>query len=88
MSTGVDRDAVVVEVADTGPGMSPEVAEHVFDPSFTTKGVGEGTGLGLDISRRVVERHNGEITVDSQQARQCSGSGFLPGRRDCPQAGR
>jgi signal transduction histidine kinase len=66
VSTGVDRDAVVVEVADTGPGMSPEVAEHVFDPSFTTKGVGEGTGLGLDISRRVVERHNGEITVDSQ----------------------
>jgi signal transduction histidine kinase len=66
VSTHVDRDAVVVEVADTGPGMSPEVREHVFDPFFTTKGVGQGTGLGLDISRRIVERHRGDISVDSR----------------------
>jgi signal transduction histidine kinase len=65
VSTRVDADAVVVEVADTGCGMSPETKEHAFDPFFTTKGVGQGTGLGLDISRRVVERHSGDIAVDS-----------------------
>ncbi len=64
VSTRLDRAAVVVEVADTGPGMSPEVRQRAFDPFFTTKGVGEGTGLGLDISRRIVDRHHGEITID------------------------
>ena len=59
-------DAVIVEIADTGPGMSPDVQAHAFEPFFTTKDVGKGTGLGLDISRRiVVERHGGEITIDS-----------------------
>ncbi len=57
---------VVVEVADTGSGMTPEVAAHAFEPFYTTKEVGKGTGLGLDISRRiVVERHSGEITIES-----------------------
>ena len=57
---------MVVEVADTGPGMPPEVQAHAFEPFFTTKDVGKGTGLGLDISRRiVVERHGGEIEVVS-----------------------
>ena len=60
-----DGDDVVVEIADTGPGMSEEVSSHAFEPFFTTKEVGQGTGLGLDISRRiVVERHGGEIMLD------------------------
>ena len=48
-----------------GPGMPPEVLARVFEPFFTTKDVGKGTGLGLDISRRiVVERHGGDITIE------------------------
>jgi len=55
-----------VEIADTGSGMSPEVAARAFEPFFTTKDVGQGTGLGLDIARRiVVERHGGTIVVES-----------------------
>jgi signal transduction histidine kinase len=65
VSTRVDDLGwVEVEIADTGSGMSPEVAAHAFEPFFTTKDVGKGTGLGLDISRRiVVEHHGGEIAV-------------------------
>ena len=61
-----EGDHVVVEVADTGPGMPPEVVARAFEPFFTTKDVGKGTGLGLDIARRiVVERHGGTIAVES-----------------------
>ena len=64
--TYADASHVVVEIRDTGPGMTDEVAAHAFEPFFTTKEVGKGTGLGLDISRRiVVERHGGEIGVES-----------------------
>jgi signal transduction histidine kinase len=67
LTTRADGDHVLIEVADSGPGMPPEVAARAFDAFFTTKDVGKGTGLGLDIARRiVVERHNGEITIDSQ----------------------
>ena len=65
--TYADEHAVVVEVCDTGPGLTDEVAAHAFEPFFTTKEVGRGTGLGLDISRRIVtERHGGEIDIDSR----------------------
>jgi signal transduction histidine kinase len=61
---------VVVEVEDTGPGMSAETAKRLFDPFYTTKPVGQGTGLGLDISHRiVVDHHHGEISVDSAPGR-------------------
>jgi signal transduction histidine kinase len=56
----------VVEIVDTGPGMRPEVVARAFEPFFTTKDVGKGTGLGLDIARRiVVERHGGRIDIES-----------------------
>jgi signal transduction histidine kinase len=56
---------VVVEVRDTGSGMSQEAQDHAFEPFFTTKGVGKGTGLGLDISRRIIVRHGGDITIEA-----------------------
>jgi signal transduction histidine kinase len=67
VTTRADADGVVVEIADTGPGLPPDVARRAFEPFFTTKDVGQGTGLGLDIARRiVVERHGGTITIDSR----------------------
>ena len=67
VSTRPQGDGVVVEIADTGHGFPEAVQTHAFEPFFTTKDVGEGTGLGLDISRRiVVDRHGGEITIDSR----------------------
>jgi signal transduction histidine kinase len=62
-----EGDNVVVEIGDSGPGMPPEVAARAFEAFYTTKDVGRGTGLGLDIARRiVVERHGGTITIDPQ----------------------
>jgi signal transduction histidine kinase len=66
ISTLVDRGEVVVEIGDTGAGMSPETQEHAFDPFYTTKAVGQGTGLGLDISRRIIDRHRGDISVQTR----------------------
>ncbi|MBZ5666204.1 MAG: cyclic nucleotide-binding domain-containing protein [Acidobacteriia bacterium] len=61
-----DDARVVVEIADNGPGISPEIKAHIFEPFFTTKGVGEGTGLGLDTVQRIVRKHRGNIQVTSK----------------------
>jgi signal transduction histidine kinase len=67
VSTRTEGDHVIVEFADSGPGMPPDVQARAFEPFFTTKDVGKGTGLGLDISRRiVVERHRGELLIASE----------------------
>ena len=66
VAAGRQGQFVVVRVFDDGPGVPPEIRERIFDPFFTTKPVGQGTGLGLDIARRVVRRHHGEIKVDSR----------------------
>lgn len=57
---------LVVSVIDNGPGVPEEIQERVFDPFFTTKPVGSGTGLGLDISRRLVTRSRGELRLESR----------------------
>jgi signal transduction histidine kinase len=64
--TGMDRGQVFVEFGDTGPGVPPEIKNRIFEPFFTTKPVGEGTGLGLDISWRiVVNKHHGDLSLES-----------------------
>src|SRR5258708_37743112 len=64
--TARDDDRLLVEFGDTGPGVPEEIQERIFEPFFTTKPVGEGTGLGLDISWRiVVNKHHGDIGVES-----------------------
>ena len=65
--TASENGRVLVEIADDGPGIPDDVRERIFEPFYTTKDVGEGTGLGLDISHRVVvEDHKGDIRVLSE----------------------
>jgi len=67
ISTRADPEHVVIEIADTGPGMPPEVAARAFEAFYTTKDVGKGAGLGLDIARRIItDRHHGQIAIDSR----------------------
>ncbi|MEU6999087.1 ATP-binding protein [Nonomuraea sp. NPDC046570] len=64
--TAHDEDEAIVEIGDTGPGVPDGIKERIFEPFFTTKSVGKGTGLGLDISYRIVAgRHGGELRVRS-----------------------
>jgi signal transduction histidine kinase len=62
-------DYVLVRIVDDGEGIAPEISERIFDPFFTTKPVGKGTGLGLDITQRLVRRNGGDIGVDSRPGR-------------------
>ena len=64
-----ERQRVVVRIVDDGPGIPTEIRERIFDPFFTTKPMGQGTGLGLDIVRRLVRHNDGEIAVESQPGR-------------------
>jgi two-component system, NtrC family, sensor kinase len=60
-----DDDAILIEIADTGMGIAPENVAKIYDPFFTTKGVGRGTGLGLAVTYGIVQEHSGHITVES-----------------------
>jgi signal transduction histidine kinase len=67
LRTKRDGHSAVVEIGDTGPGIPAEIRNRIFEPFFTTKPIGEGTGLGLDISWRiVVKKHHGDLRVDSK----------------------
>ena len=61
-------DAATISISDTGGGIPPENLSKIFDPGFTTKGVGVGTGLGLSICYKIIEEHNGKIEVESDNS--------------------
>ncbi len=71
------RQGVIVRITDSGCGIPDEIKARIFEPFFTTKPAGEGSGLGLDIVKKIVERHEGSITVDSQPGK-TSFQVFLP----------
>jgi two-component system, NtrC family, sensor kinase len=65
IATAVDGDQAVLTFTDNGPGMPPEVRERIYEPFFTTKDVGQGTGQGLALARTTIERHGGSLKCDS-----------------------
>jgi len=65
ISTGTSNDQVWVAINDNGSGISPEHINHLFEPFFTTRPVGEGIGLGLSVSQKIIQNHHGKIEVDS-----------------------
>ena len=71
-------EAVVIEIRDTGVGISTENRSRVFDPGFTTKGVKVGIGLGLSIVQRIIDDHDGKIEVESQVGKGTTVRVFLP----------
>lgn len=71
LEIGVSQEDTYVEVTvtDSGSGIAPEIRDKIFDPFFTTKPAGEGSGLGLDIVRKIIEKHKGKIKVESEPGR-------------------
>lgn len=67
ISTAIEKDNLVVKIKDTGKGINKENLNKIFDAGFTTKSVGVGTGLGLAISLKIIQKHNGKITVQSEE---------------------
>ena len=66
IKTHLQGESIVIEISDTGCGIPPGKLNRIFEPFFTTKEVGKGTGLGLSIAYDIVERHGGEIAVQSE----------------------
>jgi len=69
ISARAELDRVVIRVVDDGPGIPSDVLPRIWDPFFTTKPPGQGTGLGLDITRRLLRRYHGDISVESRPGR-------------------
>ena len=77
-ATGDPTGFVRVDVSDTGAGIPPEIMEHIFEPFYTTKEVGRGTGLGLSVTYAIVKRHGGRIDVRSEPGKGAVFSVYLP----------
>ena len=82
VATGIGDDgSIVAEISDTGIGIAPENVAKIYDPFYTTKGVGQGTGLGLAVSYGIVQEHAGRISVESTPGRGTSFRITLPTAR-------
>ena len=79
--TGIDGEHIWIDVADSGSGIAKENLTRIFDPFFTTKPVGQGTGLGLSLSYGIIQKHNGEIQVDSELGKGTTFKVILPIRQ-------
>lgn len=73
-----DTPGTIIEIADNGPGIAPEDLPRIFDPFFSTKPVGKGTGLGLFIVHEIVSHHGGTVSVDSEPGQGCRFSVRIP----------
>ena len=78
IETGCTHDQVVVSFSDTGSGIKPGDLGHIFDPGFTTKGVGVGVGLGLATAYRIIQKHGGRINVASEEGKGSTFSVQIP----------
>ena len=78
IKTYCNKDWAVVEIRDTGRGIPKEKLPHIFDPGFTTKGVGVGTGLGLSIVYQIVQEHEGKVEVESELGKGSTFRVYLP----------
>ena len=75
---GEPRSYAVLRVADTGPGIQPEILDRVFEPFFSTKDIGPGVGLGLYTAYGIVGQCGGHLTVDSSPGRGATFSAYFP----------
>ena len=64
-----ENNRVEIRIVDNGPGVPADIRDRIFDPFFSTKPAGKGTGLGLDIVRRLIQRHNGMVELHSEPGR-------------------
>jgi len=76
--TFIEKNSVCIQISDSGKGIPPENINRIFDPGFTTKGVGVGTGLALSICYQIIQKHMGEIRVESQLGKGTTFTIILP----------
>ena len=79
---GTRGECVLLQVSDTGSGISPDILDRIFDPYFTTKDIGKGTGMGLAVVYGIVESHGGTVRVETQVGQGTTFKVFLPAIRN------
>jgi two-component system, NtrC family, sensor kinase len=85
IASRAEKGSVILSIADTGTGIPPELLDRIFNPFFTTKDVGEGTGLGLAVTLALIQRLDGQIEVDSTPGQGTTFVVTLPVDRQCLQ---